>query len=236
MVVYSGGSACSDFTSKTFTLYPQPKAAFTLSTSQLCTGDPVTFTDKGNGVSSAATSWYWNLGKGSLSSVQNPAKQYNDSGLIDVSMYFYNADGCISDTAVKQLTVYPKPLLTLQHTDKVLAGGTVTITPLFVYGNQLSYKWTPPTYLSSDTAIAPKSIPTDDITYKLTLTAEGGCTVSDTIFIRVLKGPEVPNAFSPNGDGVHDTWRINTLRATRCYGGSVQPFGANCIQIVWLQR
>jgi gliding motility-associated-like protein len=213
MVVYSGGSACSDFTSKTFTLYPQPKAAFTLSTSQLCTGDPVTFTDKGNGVSSAATSWYWNLGKGSLSSVQNPAKQYNDSGLIDVSMYFYNADGCISDTAVKQLTVYPKPLLTLQHTDKVLAGGTVTITPLFVYGNQLSYKWTPPTYLSSDTAIAPKSIPTDDITYKLTLTAEGGCTVSDTIFIRVLKGPEVPNAFSPNGDGVHDTWRIKYLES-----------------------
>jgi hypothetical protein len=117
------------------------------------------------------------------------SKQYNDSGLIDVSMYFYNADGCISDTAVKQLTVYPNPVLSLKQADRVLAGGTITITPLFVFGNQVSYKWTPSTYLDSDTARAPKATPLDDITYKLTLTAEGGCTVSDAIFITVLKGP-----------------------------------------------
>lgn len=213
MVAYSGGTACADFASKTFTLYPQPKAAFTSSASQLCTGETVTFTDKSSTGSSAAKTWYWNLGKNSLSNLQNPSKQYNDSGRADVSMYFYNADGCISDTASTSLTIYPNPVVSLKHTDRVLAGGTISITPLFIYGNQLSYKWTPPTYLSSDTAIAPKSIPSDDITYKLTLTAEGGCTASDTIFISVLKGPVVPNAFSPNGDGINDTWKIRYLES-----------------------
>ncbi|MEO8174475.1 MAG: gliding motility-associated C-terminal domain-containing protein, partial [Sediminibacterium sp.] len=213
MVAYSGGSACSDFSSKTITLYPLPRAAFSVSATQLCFGDVINFTDKSNGISSAAASWNWDLGKGTLSNTQNPVQQYNDSGFIDVSLYFSNADGCSSDTAVKTLVVYPNPKLTLKHNELVLSGGTITITPQYVFGNQLQYLWTPATYLSSDTSVAPKSTPDDDIRYKLTLTAQGGCTVSDTVLITVLKGPVVPNVFSPNGDGINDTWRIRYLES-----------------------
>jgi gliding motility-associated-like protein len=213
MVAYSGGTACSDFSSKTITVYPLPKAAFTVSASQLCFGDVINFTDKSDGKSSAAAGWQWDLGKGFSSAIQNPVQQYNDSGLIDVSLYFTNADGCVSDTALKTLTIYPNPKLTLKHNELVLSGGTLAIKPLYVYGNQLQYLWTPATYLSSDTSVAPKTIPDDDITYKLTLTAEGGCTASDTVHITVLKGPVVPNVFSPNGDGINDTWRIKYLES-----------------------
>jgi gliding motility-associated-like protein len=65
--------------------------------------------------------------------------------------------------------------------------------------------------LDSDTAAVPNSKPLVDITYQLALTNLGGCTVKDEIFIEVLKAPQVPNAFSPNGDGVNDTWRIPYL-------------------------
>lgn len=211
MVAYSGGTACSDLTSQTITVYPQPKASFTVSASQLCYGDRISFTDKSYSGSSAVANWAWNLGGGDISTQQNPNKQFNDSGLFNVSLYFLNADGCISDTASQTLTVYPNPKLVLPHKITVLIGAQVKITPTYVYGNELTYLWTPPTYLSSDTSISPVSIPEDDITYRLKLTATGGCSVTDTIFIRVLKGPEVPNAFSPNGDGINDTWRIKYL-------------------------
>lgn len=211
LVAYSGGSACSDFTSKTITVYPQPKAVFTSSATQLCFGDIISFQDKSSSGSGSIANWVWDLGKGDMSAVQNPQKQYNDSVAQTVRLYFLNTDGCISDTATQLLTIYPNPKLILPHKITVLIGGVVTIVPTYVYGSQLQYLWTPSTYLSSDTSVAPKAIPDDDITYKLTLTATGGCSVTDTVYIRVLKGPEVPNVFSPNGDGINDTWRIKYL-------------------------
>ncbi len=211
MVAYSGGGSCVSEVSKTITVYPQPKAAFAMSASQACSGAIVDFTDNSNPGSSSATSWVWELGNGNTSTRQNPSRQYNDSGLMAVSLHFTNVDGCISDTASKTLTVYPNPQVTLVHKQVVLEGGILTIKPVWVYGNSLQYLWTPATSLSSDTAREPKATPANDITYKLIVTAEGGCTATDTTFIRVLKGPEVPNIFSPNGDGINDTWYINYL-------------------------
>lgn len=39
-----------------------------------------------------------------------------------------------------------------------------------------------------------------------------GCAVeSDDVFVRVYKKLKIPNIFSPNGDGIHDTWVIAGL-------------------------
>jgi gliding motility-associated-like protein len=45
------------------------------------------------------------------------------------------------------------------------------------------------------------------------VTTNKGCTKSDDVFIKVLKKPDIPNIFSPNGDGLHDIWEIKYLES-----------------------
>jgi len=53
--------------------------------------------------------------------------------------------------------------------------------------------------------------PTDDITYTMTVTSQNCGISTSTVFVRVYKKVTIPNTFSPNGDGVNDTWNIDAL-------------------------
>lgn len=215
MVSYSGGNTCVSEVTKTITVHPNPLAAFTVSAADVCFDEPVSFIDQ-SAMRSAVlpTRWVWDLGKGNTSSIQNPVRAYKDSGSFNTTLHVYSAAGCGSDTAMVTLTIYPLPVLNMgTQRVTVLEGGQIKLNPAFVYGNDLSYLWTPSSFLSSDTVYSPVSKPVDDIRYTFTVTGEGGCSVSDTIFIKVLKSPEIPNAFSPNGDGINDTWDIKYLES-----------------------
>jgi gliding motility-associated-like protein len=152
------------------------------------------------------------MGSNDSSYLKNPSKQFNDSGAFAIRLFIYDDKGCVSDTSSQQLTVHPYPVLQMTNNLRVLEGGTIKIKP-FYFGTQLQFNWTPATYLDSADIGQPSATPPDDITYRLTLTGIGGCSVSDTVFIKVLKSPLVPNAFSPNGDGINDTWRIQYLES-----------------------
>jgi gliding motility-associated-like protein len=78
-------------------------------------------------------------------------------------------------------------------------------------GNNVSYLWTPSRWLNNPAIAQPTVTPLDDITYTLTVTSAEGCVASDNVFVKVLKAPTIPNTFSPNGDGQHDTWVIKYL-------------------------
>lgn len=203
---------CVDSLTQIFNnIYPQAKASFIMQPNTICLGDNIQFNDKSDGISSSIKKWNWDLGNGITSTLQNPNKQFLDSGTFNISLYIYNQQNCSSDTAIKQIIVYPYPKLNMGLDLVMLQGGIITIKPTYFFGNDLHFKWSPATYLSSDTVYNPMATPLDDIRYYLQLSALGGCTVKDSIFITVLKSPIIPNIFSPNGDGINDTWKIKYL-------------------------
>jgi gliding motility-associated-like protein len=75
-----------------------------------------------------------------------------------------------------------------------------------------SFYWSPSSFMNSPTVLTPTVNPSDTITYTLYVIPGQGCpAVSDDVFVFVYKNLVIPNAFSPNGDGINDTWIIKGL-------------------------
>ncbi|MEI6583066.1 MAG: PKD-like domain-containing protein [Chitinophagia bacterium] len=212
LIVYSDKGCVDTLVQLLQSIYPQPKVFVTASDIQLCLGRPIQFFATANGMGFAPRKWFWSMSDGGGTSLQNPVWQFQKPGMQSAQVYFVNQKGCTSDTAAVSIPVYEKPKLKLPPTLTINRGDSIRLVPSLVSGNKLYFKWYPATYLNSDTASTPLSTPYDDITYQLQLTGEGYCMVTDTLHIKVMKMPEIPNAFSPNGDGIYDTWQIKYLQ------------------------
>lgn len=128
---------------------------------------------------------------------------------VDKLLYTFTTTAGCKTTDSSSITVYAVPLADAGPDKSVLEGGSTTIDAKT--SPNTTFVWTPVQYLDNSQAITPKVVPLNDITYKLDVTSTNGCKASDQVTITVLKELKVPNAFSPNGDGINDTWKIPYL-------------------------
>jgi gliding motility-associated-like protein len=199
------------------TIHPAPFANFDFSRLSACIGQDVKVIDKSSFADGTFRNWDWDWGDGSSSVGQNPSSHVYGSPLdnYNVTLKVTNTFGCVDDTS-RLFAVYELPTANAGRDSVILQGGDLTLTPI-VTGRQLTYFWsgTPaPENLSSKIVKNPIASPVEDITYTLLVTGIGGCMAPlDYVFIKVLKAPVIPNTFTPNNDGVHDTWIIKYLES-----------------------
>lgn len=133
-------------------------------------------------------------------------------GVFTINYLFTAATtGCTYATSF-QITVNPTATVSLPAELTVLEGGQVTLRSIAsISSGNFTYKWTPAASLNQDDIASPIASPTDNTLYKLTVTSDKGCAAVAQVLVKVLKAPLVPNAFTPNNDGINDTWAIKYL-------------------------
>lgn len=126
--------------------------------------------------------------------------------------YTYTGTNGCSNYKEQTIKVFSVPTVDAGPNRFVLEGGNAMLLGT-ASGNNITYLWSPASGLNNTTIAQPIATPANDITYTLKVTSADGCTASDTVFVKVLKTPAIPNVFTPNGDGINDTWQIQYLES-----------------------
>ena len=129
---------------------------------------------------------------------------YSKGGDFKVSLIATAENGCTSVPVEKPITVYKTRAFAGYDT---IAAQNQSIT-LQASGEGL-FLWSPASGLSDPTILNPVATLQRDAEYILTAYTIAGCENTDTVRIKVYKGPDfyVPNAFTPNGDEKNDHFR-----------------------------
>lgn len=108
--------------------------------------------------------------------------------------------------------VKPLPIVDAGINQSIIQNSTILLNASFI-GNDSLIRWTPNYNLNNDKIITPLASPLQTTTYKLEIITKEGCYAFDEVEIKVYPKIIIPNAFTPNGDGINDVWLIPALTA-----------------------
>lgn len=229
MIVYSGIS-CIDEQTIPITLQAVPEVVFDELPTAVCSSVTPFQLTQGRETSGLLPGKGIYTGDGvSASGLFDPATA--GEGKHTLTYSFTMDNGCTSAAKTQDITVFRTPTVDAGKDQTVLEGGEVKLTAVVTAssGLTLSYKWNPSTGLDKDDILNPIASPPRDVAYQLTVTTAQGCFATDDVFVHVLQNPEIPNTFTPNGDGINDEWNIKflssyplaTVNVFNRYGGKV---------------
>jgi gliding motility-associated-like protein len=153
--------------------------------------------------------WYNNVNR----VVTNP--QLHIPGTVT---FFAEADdkGCKSNRTSVTLTLVTPPTVWVDDSMLSIDEGYSAILQGHVIpalGDLAPFVWSPNYNIDNVNVLDPTVNPLYDTTYIITATSSelSSCTASASVYVKVYHPIEIPNIFSPNGDGIHDTWYIKNL-------------------------
>ena len=200
-------NSCQSLTTEpvSITVSERPTAP-TVRGGAVCAGGTVTLSAN----SPLATAYRWYTEAGEL--LPNQTAELTLENLTSDERYRVAAvmGTCESEAVEVVARAYPVPPASITTDTTLIALGT-SLTLNAPTDPSYRYRWTPAESLNNDTIASPLATPEDNTTYRLTLTTPEGCSSSASVEIIVQKVLIIPNTFTPNGDGVNDTWIVTNL-------------------------
>ncbi len=195
---------CYDTATMLIVVDTMPSLAFVTDRDSICAGESIRFHAV---FDREPTSMHWDFGSGTrLAAGRQPAFSFDGSGNHVVTLTG-EYDRCPDTTFLDTITVFPYPVVDLGPDTAVCPGAPpVRLSNRAVQLLSVTGNWS--------TGETGDHINIHDPgVYWLTLQSERGCTTTDSITVARSCYIDIPNVFSPNGDGVNDYFFPRTLLA-----------------------
>jgi gliding motility-associated-like protein len=205
LVTVTNDNNCTHLDSVTVVVNSNPIAATSFEEFSICQGDNIGLSGSGG------TNYKWIPPTG-LSSDIVPDPTASPVDTMNYQLIVTNPDGC-KDTTELTINVIERARADAGPDKYIIKGNSVQLAATAL-GQNINYIWSPDAYIDDVFTLQPVVAPPHDTTYILTVTSNEGCGVDiDSMHVFVYKDIYVPTAFTPDNNGLNDTWFIPALSA-----------------------
>jgi gliding motility-associated-like protein len=188
----------------TINVQPISNAPVAVGTNVFCQDDVVSGTPNING--SGTLRWYTSP-SGGVGGTTAPGIVTRVPGTFTYYVSQQLPNECESPRTPVVVVVNAKPIVNGGPDRRIDLGQSVLLNGT-ARGNNVSIVWSPSRDLTNRTTAKPTASPKVTTIYTIRVVTADGCVDEDDVEVVVLQPLNIPNVFSPNGDGVHDKWII----------------------------
>jgi len=218
--VVGTANGCSNFTNTSIMVNPTPNASINLGNAKGCVPACVTFSAGG---SSNITNYNWILNGAGITGSVNGAYCFDEAASYTLGLTVMDAYGCTSTVVPVTIDIYPKPTADFNHAPLkpiVNQDPFVTFTDASWGAPIVSWNWY---FMNTAQYTSVEQNPTfsytEPGTYPVVLVVKSDKGCVDTLIRPLVVGEDfgiyVPNAFTPNGDGVNDIFQPKGFGVTK---------------------